>query len=50
MQVSIGFDYEKLHLSLNDDAEEVEDSLMEDYKNSSHRRVTFEPGIVPKKC
>ena len=44
-QVSIGFDYEKLHLSLNDDAQEVEDSLMEDFKNSSHRRVTFEPDL-----
>ena len=44
-QVSIGFDYEKLHLSLNDDAQEVEDSLMEDFKNSSHRVVTFEPDL-----
>ena len=49
IQVSIGFDYEELHLSASDDAQEIEDSMMEDYKNSSHRRVTFEPGDVSLK-
>lgn len=36
-------------MSASDDAQEIEDSMMEDYKNSSHRRVTFEPGDVSLK-
>jgi hypothetical protein len=34
-----------LHLSLSDQADEMESQLMEDYKNSSNRRVSYEPDV-----
>ena len=44
-EVSIGFEYEKLKLSLDDHASDVEKHLLEQFKNSSHRIVKFQPDL-----
>ena len=44
-EISIGFEYMKLKLSLDIHAKDVEKHLMEQFKNSSHRVVKFQPDL-----
>merc|ERR1719312_633219 len=42
-QASIGFEHNKLKLSLSDDAKDVRNKMMQDFQNNSHTRVTYQP-------
>jgi len=42
-QVSFGFEYTKLHLSLDNDAKSVHEKMMHQYLNNSDARTTFQP-------
>jgi len=42
-QVSFGFEYTKLHLSLDNDAKKVHEKMMNQYLNNSQARTTFQP-------
>ena len=43
-QVSFGFEYTKLHLSLDNDAKSVHEKMMHEYLNNSNAKTTFQPG------
>jgi len=44
-QISIGFEWKKLKLSLSKRAKEYEKKLMEDFKKSSNQKASFQPDL-----